>query len=333
MLERIVLISERCRACRRCEVACIAAHHGMDIKEATKRRAEFISRVRVIKGEGYKTTTRCHECENAPCCNICPTGALEQLESAEVVMHEELCIACEMCADACPYGAIQMDVTSLPVVKMEDNPDDEELTQPRKVAVRCDLCREWRKANGKAMTPCMEACPAQCIGLLQEDGSTLFPEKPQRKPIPTAKTAQPEEPKPSAQAAAKAASAEAQKPGAAQADAPRAEAKPTEAPKAEAEPAAKAEAKPAEAPKAEEAPKTESAAPKAAKAEVVSDSGTASADEAKAEDAKAEDAKAEDAKPEDKKPGIELKLGKQVITVENAPEPPAETPETQDKSA
>ena len=152
MLERIVLISERCRACRRCEVACIAAHHGLDIKEATKRRAEFISRVRVIKGEGFKTTTRCHECRNAPCCHICPTGALEQLESGEVRMHEELCIACEMCADACPYGAIQMDVTSLPVVKMEDNPDDDELLQPRKVAVRCDLCRDWRKLNGKSMT-------------------------------------------------------------------------------------------------------------------------------------------------------------------------------------
>ena len=76
-----------------------------------------------------------------------------------------------------------MDVTSLPVVKMEDNPDDDELLQPRKVAVRCDLCRDWRKLNGKSMTPCMEACPAQCIGLMKEDGTTLFPEKPQKKPV------------------------------------------------------------------------------------------------------------------------------------------------------
>ena len=76
-----------------------------------------------------------------------------------------------------------MDVTSLPVVKMEDNPDDDELLQPRKVAVRCDLCRDWRKLNGKAMTPCMEACPAQCIGLMKEDGTTFFPEKPQKKPV------------------------------------------------------------------------------------------------------------------------------------------------------
>ncbi len=244
MLERIVLLSERCRACRRCEVACIAAHHGMDIKEATKRRAEFISRVRVIKGEGFKTTTRCHECRNAPCCHICPTGALEQLESGEVRMHEELCIACEMCADACPYGAIQMDVTSLPVVKMEDNPDDDELLQPRKVAVRCDLCRDWRKLNGKIMTPCMEACPAQCIGLMREDGTTFFPEKPQKKAVP---------PKPAAPAAPRAED----KPAAA--EAPKAEtATPAEA-GAEAKSAAPAAetakpAAPAEAPQAGEKP-------------------------------------------------------------------------------
>ncbi len=188
MLERVVFLPERCRACRRCEMACIAAHHGIDIKEATKRRSEFISRVRVVKGEGFKTTVRCHECRNAPCCQICPTGALHQLLSGQVVMNEELCLACEMCADACPYGAIQMDISSLPVVKVEDNPDDEELNKPRKVAVRCDLCRDLRAATGNWMTPCMEACPAQAIGLMMEDGETRFPEKkrPAPKPAPAA---------------------------------------------------------------------------------------------------------------------------------------------------
>lgn len=226
MLERVVFLSERCRACRRCEMACIAAHHGIDIKEATKRRSEFISRVRVVKGEGFKTTVRCHECPNAPCCQICPTGALHQLPSGQVVMNEELCLACEMCADACPYGAIQMDISSLPVVKIEDNPDDQELHEPRKVAVRCDMCRDWRARNGKWMTPCMEACPAQAIGILLENGDTRFPEKPVRKPLVPPKPAAPK-PAPAADPA----SAD---------EAPKAEAAPAaarEAPKPEAAPA------------------------------------------------------------------------------------------------
>ena len=34
MTEHIQVVPDKCRACRRCEVACIAAHHGMTFKEA-----------------------------------------------------------------------------------------------------------------------------------------------------------------------------------------------------------------------------------------------------------------------------------------------------------
>ena len=29
-------VPEKCKACRRCEIACIAAHHGLTFKEALK---------------------------------------------------------------------------------------------------------------------------------------------------------------------------------------------------------------------------------------------------------------------------------------------------------
>lgn len=183
MLERIIMRPEKCRACHRCEVACIAAHHGLDMKEAMKRRNEFVPRVRVVKGESYKTTVRCHECQPAPCCNICPTGALYQEKDGRVSMHPELCMACEMCMDACPYGAVQLDTTDLPVVCIEDNPGEVNLQDRRRVAVRCDLCRDWRQKNGKTMTSCMEACPAQAIGLQTESGEIIFPPKPAPKPV------------------------------------------------------------------------------------------------------------------------------------------------------
>ena len=77
MIEHIQVIPDKCRACRRCEVACIAAHHGMTFKEAMKHRDVLVSRVQVVKAEGFKTTVRCHQCSPAPCCNICPTGALQ----------------------------------------------------------------------------------------------------------------------------------------------------------------------------------------------------------------------------------------------------------------
>ena len=46
-----------------------------------------------------------------------------------------------------------------------------------------------RKANGKTMTACMEACPAQAIGILTTDGHTIFPEKNKPKPAPVKKVA------------------------------------------------------------------------------------------------------------------------------------------------
>ena len=80
MTEHIQVVPDKCRACRRCEVACIAAHHGMSFKEAMKHRDELVSRVQVVKAEGFKTTVRCHQCPHAPCVNVCPTGALQQDE-------------------------------------------------------------------------------------------------------------------------------------------------------------------------------------------------------------------------------------------------------------
>ena len=70
MIEHIQVIPDKCRACRRCEVACIAAHHGMTFKEAMKHRDVLVSRVQVVKAEGFKTTVRCHQCNPAPCCNL-----------------------------------------------------------------------------------------------------------------------------------------------------------------------------------------------------------------------------------------------------------------------
>ena len=103
MTEHIQVVPDKCRACRRCEVACIAAHHGMSFKEAMKHRDELVSRVQVVKAEGFKTTVRCHQCDHAPCANVCPTGALQQDADGRIIMRVQYCVACKMCIAACPY--------------------------------------------------------------------------------------------------------------------------------------------------------------------------------------------------------------------------------------
>ena len=48
-------VPEKCKACRRCEIACIAAHHGLTFKEALKKRDELVARVHVVKSGSVKS--------------------------------------------------------------------------------------------------------------------------------------------------------------------------------------------------------------------------------------------------------------------------------------
>ncbi|MDR2820359.1 MAG: 4Fe-4S dicluster domain-containing protein [Desulfovibrio sp.] len=177
MHEYIQVVADRCRACRRCEMACIAAHHGITIKEATKRRDELVSRAKVVKTDLFKASLRCHQCDPAPCCAICPTGALRQANGS-IIMHEELCAACKMCIAVCPYGAIAMETIGMPGVS-GDEPETMAQRARREVAVRCDMCEGWREENGKRITACVEACPARALSLVLPDGTVIeAPPKP-----------------------------------------------------------------------------------------------------------------------------------------------------------
>lgn len=185
MIEHIQVIPDKCRACRRCEVACIAAHHGMTFKEAMKHRDVLVSRVQVVKAEGFRTTVRCHQCNPAPCCNICPTGALQQEEDGRITMRVQLCIACKLCIAACPYGTISLDTIGMPDLSGDDAETMAQRSR-REVAVRCDMCRAWREENGKKITACMEACPVRALSMVEPDGTVV------EAPIPVKKPAEPE---------------------------------------------------------------------------------------------------------------------------------------------
>ena len=50
---------------------------------------------------------KCMHCEDAPCYNVCPVGAIEWIEDKVVI--NERCIGCGLCVDACPFGIIRID--------------------------------------------------------------------------------------------------------------------------------------------------------------------------------------------------------------------------------
>lgn len=52
----------------------------------------------------------CLHCEDAPCVTVCPTGAsYKREEDGIVLINEDSCIGCGLCAWSCAYGAREMD--------------------------------------------------------------------------------------------------------------------------------------------------------------------------------------------------------------------------------
>ena len=55
----------------------------------------------------------CLHCEDAPCVTVCPTGAsYKRPEDGIVLVNEDDCMGCGLCAWACPYGARELDLLS-----------------------------------------------------------------------------------------------------------------------------------------------------------------------------------------------------------------------------
>ena len=73
----IIADATKCIGCRTCEVACAVSHQeNQDC--AALSPDEFISRIRVIKDHTYTTAVACHQCEDAPCANVCPVDAISR---------------------------------------------------------------------------------------------------------------------------------------------------------------------------------------------------------------------------------------------------------------
>lgn len=130
----IMADADKCIGCRTCEVACAVSHQEFVTAN------DFMPRIRVVKGDSYTTAVGCHQCEDAPCANVCPTGAIRRSDGAWLVEQAQ-CIGCKSCMVACPFGAMQ--------VRLEGN---------RAQALKCDLC-----AHREGGPACVEACPTHAL--------------------------------------------------------------------------------------------------------------------------------------------------------------------------
>ena len=88
----------------------------------------------------------CLHCEDAPGVTVCPTGAsYKRADDGIVLVNEDRCIGCGLCAWACPYGAREMD-------------------QAEGVMKKCTLCVDRiyndNIPEAERVPSCVRTCPA-----------------------------------------------------------------------------------------------------------------------------------------------------------------------------
>lgn len=170
-MNRFVIADPKsCIGCRTCEVACVIAH-STDNDVANLSVKNFTPRIRVVKGQTISTAILCRHCEDAPCAEVCPNGAIVRSNNSIQVIQEK-CIGCKTCAIACPYGAMNI------VTKTVTIPGNGAVASMRQKteAQKCDLC------EGKADGPtCIKVCPTNALRLVTPESlETMLRKKQER---------------------------------------------------------------------------------------------------------------------------------------------------------
>jgi len=139
---KLAINEEACWGCRTCEVACkqeLNVPEGVQLikvvedgPKAVDDKLEFVFHVRV-----------CQHCDDPPCVEVCPESAIEEREDGVVILDQEKCSACGLCANECPYNAISLDPES-------------------GLAYKCNLC--FQRIDKGLIPACADnVCLAHCI--------------------------------------------------------------------------------------------------------------------------------------------------------------------------
>jgi|YNPNPStandDraft_1061719.scaffolds.fasta_scaffold04756_3 molybdopterin-containing oxidoreductase family iron-sulfur binding subunit len=154
----LVIDLERCIGCHTCTIAC-QLENDME--------AGFGVRVETIGG-GHRDTPSgrhpdlsmhflpilCMHCQEPPCMEACPVGAISKREDGIVLVDEGMCDGCQACVASCPYGALSHD-------------------EKRNIVRKCNLCVQ---RVDKGLAPfCVVCCETEaiCFGDLMDVESAV----------------------------------------------------------------------------------------------------------------------------------------------------------------
>ncbi|MDP6517883.1 MAG: cyclic nucleotide-binding domain-containing protein [Alphaproteobacteria bacterium] len=144
-----------CVRCDDCVRACASTHNG---------NPRFTRQGRTF--DHWMVANACMHCADPVCMIGCPTGAIHRsVDAGSVLINDDTCIGCGICASSCPYGNIRtVEINDVNGSQLRD-PDNQ---RPILKATKCDLCSD--QPGGPA---CVRACPHNALRRVDFQGEGL----------------------------------------------------------------------------------------------------------------------------------------------------------------
>ncbi len=106
-----------------------------------------------VEGQELFVPRRCMHCDNPPCANLCPFGALNKFQDGSVVINPGICLGGAKCKAVCPWQIPQRQSGVGLYLKLQPMPAG------GGVMYKCDLCHDLISKGG--VPACVEACEAR----------------------------------------------------------------------------------------------------------------------------------------------------------------------------
>lgn len=164
----VVADPQRCIGCRVCELACFAAHGEREFRTVGNVETPVIPKLYLTRTADVTMPIQCRHCEDAPCANVCPIGAISQIDNT-IIVDSDICAGCKTCMLACPFGALELVPYykhNQPVIQTGLKIKDEDgfIDKQKMVANKCDLC-----SGLKSGPACVAACPQRALELIKPE--------------------------------------------------------------------------------------------------------------------------------------------------------------------